>query len=344
MLKNGRVASVIQLLVLAAKLQAELIVPFKDGYTDGVATIEVGDPAQEYRLLLDTGSANTWLGANKLYTPSSTSQATGKQVKVSYGSGSFQGNEYIDVIRLGAPKVAEVNQSIGVATQSQGFDEVDGILGLGPVKLTKGTLVGSLEEISTISYNLVHSQVVDREIITISHEKLIFGTPRLLGPSIIYAPITSTSPANEFWGIDASFGYGDNTNILPLTAGIIDHGTTLILLASDSYRLFLTATGATTDKATSLPKAKDCAKLKPLYLTFAGEQIKIPVKQYRWPADQNSNIGGSVTGCYLAVSDIGPKDGAGLDFIIGYNTLKHWTVVLDTDKARVGISTTGGAI
>ena len=41
---------------------------------------------------------------------------------------------------------------------------------------------------------------------------------------MILRPITSTSPASSYWGIDASIAYGD-TSILSLTAGIVDTGT-----------------------------------------------------------------------------------------------------------------------
>lgn len=36
-------------------------------------------------------------------------------------------------------------------------------------------------------------------------------------------PITSTSPARNYWGIDASLAYGDTT-LLSTTAGIVDTG------------------------------------------------------------------------------------------------------------------------
>lgn len=49
----------------------------------------------------------------------------------------------------------------------------------------------------------------------------------------IYSPITSTSPASEFVGIDQSITYGTaQIPILSETAGIADTGTTLILIAS----------------------------------------------------------------------------------------------------------------
>ena len=41
--------------------------------------------------------------------------------------------------------------------------------------------------------------------------------------SINFTPITETSPASSFWGINQSIKYGA-TNILSSTAGIVDTG------------------------------------------------------------------------------------------------------------------------
>ena len=47
---------------------------------------------------------------------------------VTYGSGEFSGNEVTDTVTL-APGLVITGQSIGVATSSEGFEGVDGILG-----------------------------------------------------------------------------------------------------------------------------------------------------------------------------------------------------------------------
>jgi hypothetical protein len=60
---------------------------------------------------------------------------------VSYGSGSFSGTEYTDTVTLSSSLVIP-SQSIGVASSASGFDDVDGILGIGPVDLTEGTVSG----------------------------------------------------------------------------------------------------------------------------------------------------------------------------------------------------------
>jgi Eukaryotic aspartyl protease len=54
-----------------------------------------------------------------------------------------------------------------------------------------------------------------------------------------YTPITSTSPASEFWGINQMITYG-GAEIMTQTAGIVDTGTTLILLPNRAFRSYNT--------------------------------------------------------------------------------------------------------
>lgn len=66
---------------------------------------------------------------------------------------------------------------------------------------------------------------------------------------ITYTPITTTSPASMYWGINQDVTYGQNgTSLLSGNAGIVDTGTTLLLLASDAFTKYQQATGATMDR------------------------------------------------------------------------------------------------
>ena len=58
-----------------------------------VVDIGVGEPATTYSLVVDTGSSNTWIGANQSYVPTSSSTNLGKNVSLSYGSGKMAGVE-----------------------------------------------------------------------------------------------------------------------------------------------------------------------------------------------------------------------------------------------------------
>lgn len=309
---------------------------FEDMFTHGVITVNVG--AGTYSLLVDTGSSNTWVGAGAPYQPGPNSQDTGETVYVSYGDASFSGEEFTDDVTLDSLTIQ--GQSIGVASSSNGMNGLDGVLGLGPTGLTQGTTSGG-GEIPTVIDNLFSQGTIAAPLVSIAGNQISYGQPdasTYVG-DIIFGPITGTSPANTFWGIDASFTYGSSgTSILPTTAGIIDHSSTLTLLATDSYTTFLKLTGATIDEKASFPVLDSCDQLESIFFGFGGATFEIPVEQYRWPADQNTAIGGDVNKCYLAVGDLGTNTGHGLDFILGYNTLKHFAVVLDTGNSQVGIA------
>lgn len=67
-------------------------------------------------------------------------------------------------------------------------------------------------------------------------------------------PITSTSPASQYWGIDQDLSYGQDTSLLSGSAGIVDTGTTLLMIATDAFQAYQRATGATMDQTTGLLK------------------------------------------------------------------------------------------
>ena len=69
-----------------------------------------------------------------------------------------------------------------------------------------------------------------------------------------FVPITTTSPASNYWGIDQDLTYGDSTSLLSGAAGIVDTGTTLLMIATDAFQKYQSATGATLDQTTGLLK------------------------------------------------------------------------------------------
>ncbi|KAG6327123.1 hypothetical protein ID866_11966, partial [Astraeus odoratus] len=312
----------------------------------------VGNPATQYNLLIDTGSSNTFVGTGKAYHPTSTSHYTGNSVHVSYGSGQFSGKEYTDTVAL-SPELVITNQSIGVATSSEGFEGVDGILGIGPVDLTKGT-VSNTGEVPTVTDNLYAQGTISSESIGISYQpstsegqvngELTFGgvdTSKITG-QITYVPITSTSPASHYWGINQDVTYGESTAILYGSAGIVDTGTTLLLLATDAFQAYQRATGATLDQDTGLLTLtqQQYDKLQSLYFNIGGTTFEFTPNAQIWPRALNSILGGDPNKIYLITSDLGSPSGSGLDFINGFGWLQRFYSVYDTANTSVGIATT----
>ncbi|EJD44881.1 family A1 protease [Auricularia subglabra TFB-10046 SS5] len=315
-----------------------------------LAAIAVGSPASTYNLIIDTGSSNTWLGANKKYTKTSTSTSTGKRVSVSYGSGSFSGTEYTDSVAISSALVIP-KQSIGVASSASGFSGEDGILGIGPVSLTQGTVSG-VSTVPTVTDNLFSQGTISREVVSVSFQpttqeeivngELTFGSTdsAKYSGSITYTPITSTYPASEYWGIDQQVLYG--TTSLFKSAGIVDTGTTLIYIASDAFAKYQSATGGVADRNTGLLRitSSQYSALKPLNFVIGGTTFALSANAQIWPRALNTYIGGTSSSIYLIVADLGSNTGEGLDFINGQAFLERFYSVYDTTGSRVGIANT----
>jgi hypothetical protein len=322
-----------------------------------VANVGVGSPPTQYSLLVDTGSSNIWVGAGKPYVKTRTSHDTGDGVAVSYGSGSWSGEEYIDQVTL-SPSLVIKHQSIGVASKSTGFQGIDGIIGVGPTDLTKGTLTDPLDklldtEIPTVTDNLFDQRTIRDYTLGIffapttnigaTSGELDFGGVDYgkTASAVSYVPITSTSPSSNFWGIDQSVSYG-GTTILSSTAGIVDTGTTLILIATNAFNVYQQATGGVPDNATGLLKITEAqyAALQHLNFIVSGRTYSLCPNAQIWPRALNALIGGTSDGIYLIVADTGTPSGQGMDFINGFAFLQRYYSVYDTGKRRVGFAST----
>ncbi|VDB86597.1 unnamed protein product [Peniophora sp. CBMAI 1063] len=317
------------------------------------ASVDVGIPATSYDLIVDTGSSNTWVGAVNEYIPTNSSTFTGQLLYVEYGSGAVVGVEYTDVFSLGEGLTIQ-QQSIGSADYTQGIAPYDGILGIGPLDLTIGSMtLNESATVPTVPDNLAAQGSIPSEVIGIAFEpassqstsngQLTFGgvdSSKFTG-DITYAPLTKTEPAAEYWGIDQSVAYGEKT-ILPLTAGIVDTGTTLLMLATDAFNNYTAATGAVLDGTTGLLTVTPTQfnNLESLFFTISGTKFELTPNAQLWPRSLNSAIGGKDDEMYLIVGDIGHNSSQGLDFINGYAFLERFYSVFDTANSRVGFATT----
>ncbi|KDR71424.1 hypothetical protein GALMADRAFT_143704 [Galerina marginata CBS 339.88] len=319
-----------------------------------IAVVGVGSPPTSFDLLVDTGSSNTWVGATTPFKKTSTTGTTPNKVAVTYGSGSFSGTEFTDLVAI-TPGLSISGQSIGVASTSTGFQGVDGILGIGPVDLTLGTLSPATNTlIPTVTDNLFTTGTIPAHSIGISFEPTITGddqngeitwggvdTSKFTG-AITSIPVTKTSPSSEFWGIDASVQYG-TTTILATTAGIVDTGTTLVLIATNAFTKYKTSTGGVVDNATGLLRVTTAQfnALKNLaFVTTGGVSFSLSPNAQIWPRSLNVDIGGIASRIYLIVADLGTPSGEGFDFVAGFAFLERFYSVFDTASNTVGFAAT----
>ncbi|KAG6886398.1 hypothetical protein C0992_004255 [Termitomyces sp. T32_za158] len=268
-----------------------------------IAPIGVGSPAATYQLLVDTGSSNTWVGATQPYIMTNTSFPTGNNVSVNYGSGSFAGIEFLDTVTI-ANGFAIPRQSIGDAVTSTGFQGTDGIIGIGPNKLTLGTLTPETNTlIATVTDNAFSSGLISSDQLGISFEPTTSanalngeiswgGTDRSkFTGNITFTNITKTQPAALFWGIDQNITYGN-----------------------DEIPILMNGSGVSVFEFTRDAQA--------------------------WPRTLNTAIGGTADNVYLIVGDIGTDSASGFDFVNGFAFLERFYSVFDTANNRVGFANT----
>ncbi|KAG6875927.1 hypothetical protein C0992_001703 [Termitomyces sp. T32_za158] len=328
--------------------QAVINEPVDNQAVTYIASIGVGNPATTYELIVDTGSSNTWVGATQPYIVTGTSIETADSVAVTYGSGSFSGIEFFDTVTITNGLVIP-EQAIGAALTSSGFEGVDGIIGIGPVDLTFGTLFPDTNDIiPTVTDNAFSLGLISSNQLGISFEptnaveslngEITWGgtdSSKFTG-TISFAPVTGTPPASEFWGISQSISYGAGTVILTETSGIVDTGTTLLLLASDAFARYIQVTGAVEDSATGLLRltTTQFANLQSLFFSINGVVFEFTANAQAWPRTLNTAIGGTADNVYLIVGNIGTPSGEGFDFINGFAFLERFYSVFDTTNQR----------
>lgn len=304
----------------------------------------------QYVLLVDSGSSNTWIGNNKPYVMTSTSNDTGLSVAISYGSGNMTGKQYTDRVSLATGLTVE-HQSIGVVNDSNFGNDDDGIIGLGPVGLTVGTLSDKEQSVPTVQDNLYNDGTIDDNVIGISfaptsiqndnNGQITFGgvdDTKFIGP-LDYVDITTRKPASEFWGVDASARYGNTTLLVDATA-VVDTGTTLHLFSAGAYNNILALTGAVYDQNTCLPMVTQAQfqEMKSLYFTIGNQTYELIPDAIRWPMAFNTAIGGSTDAIYLAIGSTGLADGTGIDIYLGMLFHERHYIAIDSGSKQIGES------
>ncbi|KAG2361091.1 hypothetical protein BDR07DRAFT_1288061 [Suillus spraguei] len=316
-----------------------------------LVSVGIGNPPTTYKLIVDTSSAITWVGASTRYNPTVTSFDTQEPIGLEYGPIAFVGTQWTDTVTL-AYGVTATRMPIGVASNSWGIAD-DGILGIGPEGLTLGTLPNRPRDtFLTITQSLYTQRVIWQPLIGIFFRpstidtnddgQLSFGgvDSALYIDIVEYTAITLTPPSSRYWGFDQTITYGDRT-ILDHTAGILDSSITFIGIASYAYDRYRDATGGNLDAATGLLTITLAQYNNLLNLDFhIGQEVySLKPNAQIWPRFLNSAINGADDAIYLVVRNLGPPNG-GCDFLLGYVFLQRFYTVLDERFSRIGFAKT----
>lgn len=306
--------------------------------------ISIGTPAQEFKVILDTGSSNLWVpsqscGSIACYlhskydsSASSSYKKNGSDFEIRYGSGSMKGFVSQDTLNIGDLKIK--NQDFAEATSEPGlafaFGRFDGILGMGFDRLSVNGIVPPF-------YQMVNQGLIDEPVFAfyLSSEngdessEVIFGG---VDKDHYTGKITEIPLRRKaYWEVDLdSISFGDETAELENTGVILDTGTSLIALPTDLAELLNKEIGA--KKGFNGQYTVDCSvrdSLPDISFKLSGYDFAIS------PFDYILEVQGSCISTFMGMDFPAP---VGPLAILGDAFLRRWYSIYDLGKGTVGLA------
>ncbi|KAF8150776.1 aspartic peptidase A1 [Crassisporium funariophilum] len=318
-----------------------------------LATVQIGTPPQDFKILMDSGSADFWVGSedcqsedgggcgnhNFLGTTSSSSfQNSSDTFQVTYGTGEVSGNIIQDDITVAG--LALKGHTFGVATlESVDFSAdttpFDGLMGLAQSTLSEQQTATPVEALAKAG--LIPDSITSFKISRLADNKndgeITFGgldTSKFDQQTLITVPNVNK---DGFWeaDLDAATVDGTDTGLTGRTA-ILDTGTTLMVVpAADAAVLHQNIEGAKSDGQGGF--TVPCTTTASIALTFGGQSFAIDPRDIAFqPVDATDPTGDCVSG--IASGDIG----GATEWLVGDVFLKNAYFSTDVSKNTVSLA------
>lgn len=308
------------------------------------STMKFGSRQQEMYMLIDSGSANTWVMGSSCQSnacqthntfgseDSSTLKTTTQKWSMTYGTGEVDGVVAKDSVQLAN---YSLSMSFGLAsTASDDFNNypMDGILGLGRSTdaTNSQTVMQVLDSQGHLPSNIVGIHL-QRSSDGTNDGQITFGgvdSSKFAG-KLSYAKTIAT----DSWQVAADDA-GVDSNAVGFTGktAIVDTGTSYILMPpADADSLHDLIPGSSQNGELYIVP---CSSTASVYITISGVKYSVSPKDYVGKA--------SGSGCQSNI--IGHQAFGPNDWILGDVFLKNVYTVLDFDNARVGFGTKSGAV
>jgi len=304
--------------------------------------IDIGTPAQTFKVVLDTGSSNLWVPSKKCGSiacylhktydadASSTYKANGTSFEIVYGSGSMKGFVSQDTLKIGDLLVEK--QDFAEAVEEPGlafaFGRFDGILGLGYDTISVNGIVPPF-------YNLVNQGSLDKAVFsfylgdTEGESEVMFGgvDESHYEGKMIKIPLRRKA----YWEVELnSIKFGKEEAGMENTGAILDTGTSLIALPAALAELLNKEIGA--KKGWNGQYSVECDKrdsLPDLSFKLGGHDFPIS------PYDYILEVSGSCISAFMGMDfpePVGPL------VILGDAFLRKWYSVYDLENNAVGLA------
>ncbi|GJJ75644.1 hypothetical protein EMPS_08002 [Entomortierella parvispora] len=309
-------------------------------------SVNIGTPAQVFKLDFDTGSSDIWFPSSTCTTSackshtrfnsakSSTYQKDGRSWSISYGDGSSaSGILGSDMVSVGG---ISVRQTIGLATTESsqfGSSPEDGLFGLG------FDTIESVSGVKTFLDNAIAAGALAQPVISVflPSERLFNGQggEYLFGGidkskytgSLTYVPVSQEG----YWQIAIDDAGYNGQSLGQSSQGIVDTGTTLIIVGDDAAQaIHENISGATNDPNNGwLVPCSLSSSTDTLSFTLAGTAFNVAVADLAY-----QDLGDGSGNCVSGVQ--GGQDGL---WILGDVFIKNnYCVFSQTSSPSIGIA------
>jgi hypothetical protein len=303
-------------------------------------TVKLGTPAQEFKVIFDTGSGNLILPAkscnmpgcnpHKKYNPSesSTSAAIVNErgegsTEISFGTGDISGDYYKDKFCIAENLCTDVRFVAATAQSPEPFSETpfDGILGLGFKDLSMGehfNIVDDLNANGQLPQGTFAVFLTDD-----SNSEITFGgyRPEQVASDIVWANVVRES----YWQVGV-----DDITFNNVETGLCNGGCQV---AVDTGTSMLAGPSDLVDKLSSKLNAKDdCSNFD--QLPTIGFKVKSKVLNLS-PEDYMDKSAGD---CSFSVMSLDVPPPKGPLFIFGDPFLRRFVTIYDRSGPRVGFA------
>ncbi|KAF8199635.1 aspartic peptidase A1 [Pholiota molesta] len=298
-----------------------------------LATVQMGTPPRDFLILMDSGSADFWVGSESCQSlggggcgnhnflgtqSSSTFVDSGSPFSVTYGTGSVAGDIITDNVSLAG--LALNNHTFGVATRKTLSEQQTDT----PVEsLAKAGLIP--DAITSFKISRLSDNKNDGEI--------TFGaldTTKFDPNTLVSIPNVN---AQGFWegALDAVSVDGTDLGLSGRTA-ILDTGTTLMVVpANDAATIHNSIPGAASDGQGGF--TVPCTTTASVALTFGGQAFAIDPRDIAFqPVDANNPQGDCTSG--ITAGSIGGAN----EWLVGDVFLKNAYFSTDEGKNTVSLA------
>lgn len=317
------------------------------------ADVQIGTPPQTFKILMDSGSADFWVGAegcvsvdgggcgNKTFLGAQGSSSfadTGDNFQVTYGTGAVAGSKITDNVVLAGLKLNKLE--FGVAEQETVEFAGEGVAFDGLMGTAQSTL--SNQGVPTAVEKLASEGTIDAAITSYKLGRLADGNndgeitfgglDDTKFDAATLVTVNNVSPVG-FWEADMEAVAVNGANVgLQGRKAILDTGTTLILApAADAEALHQGIEGAQSDGQGGF--VVPCTTTAVISLSFGGQEFTIDPRDLAFaPVDLNNPTGDCISG--ISAGNVGDNT----EWLVGDTFLKSVYFSHNVDTNQISLA------